>query len=134
MDNHYCFISKTFSLVPNNRAAHFINFSLFPCLHGLLGTARLLILLITFYLHLYLELKIHCFREKFVNFTWYMTTISPLTCLSNWLLLKITSIFDILMAHKWPKSSYFWTFSYLHAYWILEKFPTCTIIRNCTLI
>ena len=90
-------------------------FDFFPCLHALLGTARLLILLKNSYLHVYLELKIHCFRGKFVNFTWYMTTIRPIN-MSNSLLHTITSIFDLLMAHKWAKSQYFWKFSYLHVY------------------
>ena len=38
-------------------------FDFFPCLHALLRTARLLILLKNSYLHIYLELKINCFRE-----------------------------------------------------------------------
>ena len=64
-------------------------FYFFPCLHELLGTARLLTLLINSYLHVYLELKIHCFRGKFVNFTWYMTTIRPIN-MFNSLLQTIT--------------------------------------------
>ena len=39
-------------------------FDFFPCLHALLGTARLLIFLKISYLHVYLELKINCFREN----------------------------------------------------------------------
>ena len=53
-------------------------FDFFSYLHALLGTARLLILLKNSYLHVYLELKIHCFKGNFVNFTWYMTTIRPI--------------------------------------------------------
>ena len=56
-------------------------FDFFHCLHGLLGTASLLILLKNSYLHFYLELTIHYFRGKFVNFTWYMLQSDPLTCL-----------------------------------------------------
>ena len=90
-------------------------FDFFSCLHALLGTARLLILLKNSYLHVYLELKIHCFKGNFVNFTWYMTTIRPIN-MSNSHLHAITSIFDLLMAHKWAKLHYFWKFSYLHVY------------------
>ena len=46
-----------------------LTFDFFPYLHALLGTVRLLILLKNSYLHVYLELKIHCFKENFVNFT-----------------------------------------------------------------
>ena len=60
-------------------------FDFFSYLPALLGTARLLTLLKNSYLHVYLELKIHCFRGKFVNFTSYMTKIRPIN-MSNSLL------------------------------------------------
>ena len=50
-------------------------FDFFPSLHALLGTTHLLILLKNSYLHVYLELQIHCFRGNFVNFSSYKTTI-----------------------------------------------------------
>ena len=90
-------------------------FDFFSYLHALLGTAHLLILLKISYLHVYLELTIHYFRRKFVNFTCYMTTTRPIN-MSNSHLHAITSIFDLLMAHKWAKLHYFWKFSYLHVY------------------
>ena len=104
-----------YSVVRNNCAAHSISFLHFSLTTCLLGTARLLILLKDSYLHVYLELKIHCFRENFVNFTWYMTTIRPIN-MSNSLLHTITSIFHLLMAHKCVKSQYFRKFSHLHVY------------------
>ena len=39
-------------------------FDFFSCLHALLGTARLLILMKNSYLHVYLELKIHLSVEN----------------------------------------------------------------------
>ena len=54
--------------------------------------------------------------------------------MSNSLLHTIISIFDLLIAHVCAKLQYFRKFSYLHVYYILEKFPTYTIIRNCTFI
>ena len=97
----------------------------------------------------FLELKIQCIRGRFVNFTWYMTAIRPIN-MSNSLLHTITSIFDLLMAHKCAKWQYFvtctfikfwkkflptrllgttrllilWSFSYLHDY------LDCTIIPH----
>ena len=62
-----------------------------------------------------------------------MTTIRPIN-MSNSLLHTISSIFDLLTAHKCAKLQYFREFSHLHVYYILEKFPTYTIIRNCTFI
>ena len=44
-------------------------FYFFPCLHGLLGTARLFILLKNFYLHVYLELKSFHFIVKTISFS-----------------------------------------------------------------
>ena len=75
-------------------------FDFFSCLHGLLGTARLFILLKNSYLHVYLEQKSFHFRLKTVNFSrFYLrkTTIRRIDmpiCFSK----LFTSIFYLLVA------------------------------------
>ena len=56
-------------------------FDFFPCLHALLGTARLSILLKNSYLHFYLELKMNCFRQNLSISLDIWLQLDPLTCL-----------------------------------------------------
>ena len=56
-------------------------FDFFPCLHALLGTACLLILMKSSYLHVYLELKTNGFRENLSISLDIWLQLDPLTCL-----------------------------------------------------
>ena len=61
-------------------------FGFFPCLHSLFGTARLLILLKNSYLHVYLELKLNCFRENLSISLDIWLWLDPITCLIHLLI------------------------------------------------
>ena len=91
-------------------------FDFFSYLHGLLGTARLFISLKNSYLHVYLELKIDCFREILSILFDIWLQLDPLTCLIHFCIQSLQYLT-------------FWFQKNVQNHSISGNFLTCTFIK-----